>query len=123
MDINFLMGGNFIRSVDDTTSKVSRSIIGIMACDTGMFRSVRGREAISDTRSVVIRSEISSSPICLFPIRRIDVSKTTYIMIVRMKIVVIFFAPSVSFALIICAFNQKHTVFEKNRKNVLTNGG
>ena len=70
-----------------------------------MLVSVSGREAISETKRVVTRSEISSSPICRFPIRRMAVNKTTYIIIVRMNIVVIFFVPLGEIGVIICAFS------------------
>ena len=51
--------------------------IGMIACEIGMLPSVIGSDAISDKRKVVTRSEISSSPICRFPMRRIAIMRMT----------------------------------------------
>ena len=72
--INFIFG-NFDNNVDILTSSESKTIIGIIACDKGIFVSVIGNEAISDIKNVVTKSEISSSPSCRLPIIRITAIK------------------------------------------------
>ena len=87
VDSRFLSRGKYTRRKEDTTSKVTRVTMGIIACERGIEESVIGKEAISEMRSVVMRSVRSSSPICLFPISRIDIIKTRYIITVLKKIV------------------------------------
>ena len=71
VDSTFLMHGNTESIHEEETSNVSSTTIGISAKAIGMLVSVIGREAISESRKVVTRSESSSSPICLFPMHHI----------------------------------------------------
>ena len=65
-DKKFFKQGNIDSIQDEHTSNVRSTTIGISANAIGMLVSVIGREAISESRKVVTRSESSSSPRSLY---------------------------------------------------------
>ena len=60
-----------MRAPDKSTSIDVSTKIGRIACDKGMSVFVNGKDAISEISKVVTRSEISNSPNCRFPMKRI----------------------------------------------------
>ena len=93
-EISFFVKGNLTWIAEEMTSKVKSMIMGITAWEMGTLRFVMGRAAISEISRVVIRSEMSSCPICRFPISLMDVRRMTYMIIVLTKMVVKTFTSS-----------------------------
>ena len=67
--------------------------IGNNAYKIGMSGFDMGRVAMSESRRVEMSSEVSSSPTCLFPIKRSNTVIIMYIMKVRKKITYIALPP------------------------------